>query len=161
MSDNSVQVSGRIGEMIFVLGGKSPEEFLANARVILGEDATDLQDMFKMALVGSGAQASVEKQAVANAIDGGFTPAAATPAAPAAAAPAGAVEPATEEDRFGNRWTYGVPGAPVGPHGPKVMKEGKSKAGKAYKAWMCYTHSPSAYRKGIKKDESVEPEWIR
>ncbi len=84
-----------------------------------------------------------------------------TPAAPNTAPPStsGQAAPAEEEDQYGNKYTYNVPGAPSCPHGPRVRKAGKSRAGKDYVGWFCVTGSPYARRNNIPDDKGCKAEF--
>jgi hypothetical protein len=155
-----IQVSGKCGDAIVVIGGDTPEEFLQNCAVILG-DGNEIQNLFAMAL-DSGALTTAQAQR--NVIDSGMgnapTPAAVPASASApAAAPAG--ESKSETDKWGNTFTYGVPGSPACVHGQRVQKKGMSKQNKPYTAWVCPTQTPSAYRQGVAKDPNCPVEWAR
>ncbi|MBX6421838.1 MAG: hypothetical protein IRZ06_12655 [Nevskia sp.] len=40
-------------------------------------------------------------------------------------------------DKWGNHYTWGVPGAPACPHGTRVRKAGTRKDGTPFTAWLC------------------------
>ena len=152
-----MQVSGKIGDQIFVIGGETAEEFLGNATAILGSDVVErIRDGFALCFDRDMAQAVATVAAVFP-----TAPAAAPSAAPTSGAAPAAEGPKTETDKWNNVWTYGLPEAPSCPHGQRVHKAGTSQAGKPYKAWVCGTTSPAAYRKKIPADKTCQPEWIR
>lgn len=169
-----VQLSGKCGDMIAVLGGATAEEFISNVAVILGSGAAEeIKNIFALALDPATALLS---QANKNAIDAfptasgaaSPTPAVqsgawsqpASPAAPAGPAPS-TDGPKTETDNWGSTFTYGIPGAPACPHGERVQKKATSKAGKPYTAWVCPTHTPSAFRQKVVKDPNCSMEFAR
>lgn len=47
-----------------------------------------------------------------------------------------------KEDRWGNKYTSGMPDAGSCAHGLRIVKNGTNKAGKAYKAYVCVNDSP-------------------
>lgn len=153
---NKVQLSvDANGRPIFVVAGENPAEFEQNVNTLFGAEAfTRILEWADGRITGL---AVTPDQAVAN-VNAAMNSA---PAAAAPAAPAQDGAPPFEVDKWGAKWTYNMPGAPAGPNGTKVLKEAISKAGKPYKAWMCPTHSPHAYRNGIAKDTSQEPEFLR
>lgn len=173
---NAIQISNKVGDAILVIGAADPETFLTNLAVILGAD-NGVQDLFAVAFDSGSLQLA---QAVRVAIDA-FPTAAVSPPSPAPVAaasngwnqpvptdaqPAPAQAPAadgpkTETDNWGSVFTYGIPGAPSCPHGVRVQKAATSKAGKPYKAFVCPTHTPSAFRQKIVKDPSCQMEFVR
>lgn len=61
--------------------------------------------------------------------------------------PAAAIE--QKEDRWGNKYTRGLPDAGVCQHGQRIVKNGTNKAGRAYKAYVCVNDSPFGdYKQG-------------
>lgn len=71
-------------------------------------------------------------------------------------APSGGLE--QKEDRFGNKFTQGVPDAGSCQHGPRIVKNGTNKSGRPYKAYVCVNDSP--FRTGPYNKESVcETAW--
>lgn len=63
----------------------------------------------------------------------------------------GSYAPAIEQrdDKWGNKYTSGMPDAGTCQHGPRVVKNGTSKAGRPYKAYVCMNDSPFGdYRQG-------------
>ncbi len=162
MSNNAIQVSGRVGDAIVVIGGDTPETFLANCAVILG-DGNEIQNLFALALDAGALEMA---QAKRNLIDGGLGNASAAPtpvvgsAVPAPPAP-GNGEEKSETDKFGRTFIYGIPGAPQCPHGARVQMKATSKTGKPYTAYVCPTHTPSAFRQKIQKDASCAMEFAK
>lgn len=166
---NAIQVSGKVGDSIFVVGGETPEAFASNCTIILGEEGfSDVKEMFNMAIVGAAVQAAVERRAIDNLAGpivtppqetgGGWGPG--TQGAAAQAPPQTSQGPLEETDKWGNHFTYNVPGAPNCPHGTRVLKAGISQKGSAYKGWACPTQAPSAYRNGIQADKSCKMEFV-
>ncbi len=143
---NQIQISGKAGDIIVVLGGKDAAEFQDNVLAVLGPEAGEaVGAMFQTALL--------EKFATTNLIDAGMAQQnQATPAQQAVTTPSPSSSgPKEETDNWGGVWTYEIPGAPSCPHGARVQKVAKSKAGKMYTAWCCPTASPSAYRNKVAK----------
>jgi hypothetical protein len=149
-----IQVSGKIGDVIVVIGGNDPADFQNNLLSVLGPDAVEtIGNAFKVALVDR-----VEQAIMTNAADvvmaAGLVPsgqpsdAVTQPSVPSTQQESGIRE---ETDKWGGVWTYNVPGAPACPHGPRVQKKATSQAGKPYVAWCCPTTSPFAYRQKITK----------
>lgn len=164
-----LQVSGKCGDVIVVIGGTDPANFQDNVLSILGEDgAAAVADAFKVALVDRVQQAILTNaadvvfaagmaSAATHATSGGSGMAAgmATPqsSVTSPSVPATQAENVLREetDKWGSVWTYNVPGAPSCPHGPRVQKKATSQAGKPYVGWCCPTTSPFAYRQKITK----------
>lgn len=153
---NKIQASGKCGDIIVVIAGDTPAEFQDNAMAILGPDAMDsIGEAFKAALV-AGAEMGVMTKAQDTVIAAGMaqsTPAQAavtTPAVPATSSESSVKE---ETDKWGKKFTYGVPGAPSCPHGPRVKINAISKAGKPYEGWVCPTTTPYAFRNKIAKQD--------
>lgn len=89
------------------------------------------------------------EQAVTNLAAGGVT-------GTVIEAPAGAID--MKEDRFGNKYTRGVPDAGSCQHGARIVKNGTNKSGRAYKAFVCVNDSP--FRVGTYNKENVcEATW--
>lgn len=171
---NKIQISGKVGQSIVVISGDTPEEFLSNCKIILGESSTDdVINLFAQALDAGTAELA---QATTNLIDGGISGLSPTPPAVVAAVQANAwnapetVAPAAvpaspsegpkeETDKFGRQYTYGIPGSPACPHGARVQMKATSKAGKPYVAWVCPTHTPSAFRQKVVKDPNCTMEF--
>lgn len=159
---NKIQASGKCGDIIVVIAGDTPAEFQDNAMAILGPDAMDsIGEAFKAALV-SGAEMGVMTKAQDAVILAGMTPSA-TPSTPAESVtrpqtPATSTGPKSQTDKWGNEWTYEIPGAPRCAHGVRVQKKGKSQQGKAYTGWFCPTQSPFAFQNKIQRAECAV-EW--
>lgn len=163
---HKVQLSSDGVRPIAVLAGETPEEFLAHAKAVLGDDGAKQACEFFVFAFKDALGKALMQQAERNAIDAGFQPVESFPtrAAPSApsAAGANAAPPAPssntkqETDKFGRTYTYEVPGAPTCPHGTTVLLEATSKAGKPYKRWECGTKSPAAYRAKVQKVDSCE-----
>lgn len=154
---SNIQVSAKLADgRIFVIGGDSAEDFMGNASAILGTDAaTELADMFAVAMAGNGNAMEYAVNTVQS-----FSPAP-TQGAPSLAPSGPAGSPTTETDKWGAVWTYGLSNAPSCPHGVRVQKKATSQAGKPYTAWVCPTHSPTAYRQKIQKDTNCAMEFQR
>lgn len=156
---SAVQVSGKIGDVIFVIGGANAEEFLANATTILGSDAAQM--------LSAGFGVCLDKnfldEAEKNVGLAFSSPSAIATSAPGSTpATAGPTDgPKSETDKWGGKWTYGLPNATSCPHGQRVLKEATSQAGKPYKMWCCPTHSPMAYRQKVSKDSNCQGEFLR
>lgn len=59
----------------------------------------------------------------------------------------GAIE--QRDDKWGNKYTRGMPDAGACQHGQRIVKNGTNKAGRAYKAYVCVNDSPFGdYRAG-------------
>ncbi len=147
---NQIQISGKAGDIIVVLGGKDAAEFQDNVLAVLGPEAGEaVGAMFQTALL--------EKFATTNLIDAGMAQQnQATPAQQAVTTPqtpATSSGPMEETDNWGNVYIYSIPGAPACPHGARVQKKGTSKAGKPYTAFVCPTQTPSAYRNKVTKSD--------
>lgn len=68
---------------------------------------------------------------------------------------AGAIE--QRDDKWGNKYTRGVPDAGSCQHGPRVVKNGTNKAGRSYKAYVCVNDSPFGDYKAGKCDIAWPP----
>ena len=149
---NAIQLSGKVADIIVVVGGNTPAEFQDNVLGILGPDALEhIGALFTAALLDVPAdKGQAAAQQLANATQ---------PATPAQAAvtqpqtPATTDGPREESDRWGNVYTYGIPGAPTCAHGPRVQKKGTSQAGKKYTGWECITKSPHGFRQKMTKSD--------
>lgn len=152
---SNVQVSAKLADgKIFVVGAETVLDFQNNLIELLGaEGAGDLMDEFKTAFTAVGPDMA---QAVAN-VTNGFG----EPMPVPTTAPANVNGPRTETDKWGGVFTYGLPGAPSCPHGERVQKQATSQAGKAYKAWVCPTHTPTAFRQKVAKDANCSMEFVR
>lgn len=156
MTTNNIQVSGRVGEVIVVIGGNDPADFQNNVLSVLGPEALDhIGALFTAALLDVPAD---KGQAAAQQLTQATTPATAAVTQPQT--PATTDGPREETDRWGNQWTYGVPAAPSCPHGPRVQKKGTSQAGKKYTGWECITKSPHGFRQKMTKSD-CSMEWAR
>jgi hypothetical protein len=158
---NKIQLSvDSNGRPIFVVAGDNPAEFEQNVINLFGTAAYETIIGWADGRIQSMELAGAE--AVAAAFPGAKAVAYGdNKAAQDVQLPKDNDGPFTETDRWGNKFTYNLPGAPVGPNGPKVLKEGTSKAGKPYKAWWSPTDTPYAFRNKIQKDENESPEWIK
>ena len=72
-----------------------------------------------------------------------------------AASDTGAIE--QREDKWGNKYTRGVPDAGSCQHGPRIVKNGTNKAGREYKAYVCVNDSPFGDYKAGKCDIAWPP----
>lgn len=68
---------------------------------------------------------------------------------------AGAIE--QRDDKWGNKYTRGMPDAGSCQHGPRIVKNGTNKAGRAYKAYVCVNDSPFGDYKAGKCDVAWPP----
>ncbi len=146
---NFIQISGKVGDTIVVIGGADPASFQDNVMGILGPDAGEIiGSLFEQALV--------QKTAVHNIQQGvGVVSDAPQQAAPAQQGNRLPEETGVHEenDKWNNRYVYNVPGAPSCAHGVRVQKHGKSQAGKNYTGWVCPTQTPYAFRNKVTKAE--------
>ena len=72
-----------------------------------------------------------------------------------AASDTGAIE--QRDDKWGNKYTRGVPDAGSCQHGPRIVKNGTNKAGREYKAYVCVNDSPFGDYKAGKCDIAWPP----
>lgn len=168
-----IQLSGKLGDTIVVIGGQNAADFQDNLLSILGPDAAEtIGNAFKVALVDRVEQAMLTNAAdvvqaagmtkVQRAVqavtsqseppDGPYPGSAVTtPSVPASNGPDTV---RSETDKFGRTFSYQVPGAPSCAHGPTVKMDAKAKAsGKPYTKWICPTQTPFAFRQKIAKAE--------
>lgn len=151
----NLQVSAKLADgKIFVVGAETVLDLQNTLIELLGSDgATDLMNEFASALVPMG-PGIVDAIANVSATFGAPQPVPTT-------APANVNGPRTETDNWGAEFTYGLPNAPSCPHGQRVQKKATSKAGKPYVAFVCPTHTPTAFRQKITKDPNCAPEFTR
>lgn len=109
------------------------------------------------AMQGVTQPAPVQRDEVAAAIDtlaaGGIT----GTVVPAVQDPVqgGAIE--QRDDKWGNKYTRGMPDAGACAHGPRIVKNGTNKAGRPYKAYVCLNDSPFGDYKAGKCDVTWPP----
>ena len=152
----NIQISGKVGDVIAVIAGENAAEFQDAALSILGPDALEhIGALFTAALLDVPAD---KGQAAARQLTQATTPAQAAVTQPQV--PATTDGPREETDRWGNVYTYGIPGAPTCAHGPRVQKKGTSQAGKKYTGWECITKSPHGFRQKMTKSD-CSMEWAR
>lgn len=148
--ESNYSFTTKISGDLLTVRGNTADEFSRNldgfllSPALLGK-VCDFQDQVRQ--LNGGSQLAAAEAALSTAGVTATTewsqPAAPAPAAPAPQANAGGLEAVeTVEDRFGNRWTYGLPNAPVGINGAFVLKEGKSQKGKPYKGWFDRSKGP-------------------
>lgn len=150
---NFIQISGKVGDTIVVIGGADPASFQDNVMGILGPEAGELiGSLFEQALIQKTAERNVQSAMGPTSSQNAGAQSAQVPAAAAVSGPANGTH-TSETDKWGNSWTYNIPGAPSCAHGVRVQKKGTSQAGKAYTGWACPTQSPHAYRNKVAKAE--------
>lgn len=148
-----IQISGKVGDVIVVLGGTDPADFQNNVMSILGPEAGELiGSLFEQALIQKTAEGNVQAAMGPTQSPSAGAQSAQVPAGAAASGPANGTH-TSETDKWGNSWTYNIPGAPSCAHGVRVQKKGTSQAGKSYTGWACPTQSPHAYRSKVTKAE--------
>lgn len=127
----ALQVSGKVGDAIYVIGGASYDEFAANlAAATDSETAEQILGNFSKALLGNHVQAGV------NAAVAGLG---ATPVDQPAQqqAPQQSGGPRVVNGKYGDTITYDAEGAPNCKHKAMVHRNWKTQQGAWKKAWLC------------------------
>ena len=179
-AESNYSFTTKIAGDLLTVRGDSSTEFAANIDAFLLSDALiqkviAFQADVRTNVVASdgNAQLAAAETALANGgVTATYTPVPAAPApatvtlgvdpsmVPAAAAPQQAATGEVIEtvmDKWGKKFTYGLPQAPVVPNGRMLLVEATNKAGKPYKAWVDPLTGPKPCKKVTEK---AEPQWI-
>lgn len=149
MSESTFSFTTKIHGDLLTVRGDTIEEFTFNA----GELAASLEAISALQ------EAVKDIMGVTTHTDAVKAVQASTGATVVSDTVAGVDTPEVVQDKWGNTWTYGAPGAPVLPdgRGHYALKQGTSKAGKPYKAWMDPVKGPRPFPAG---DTEAKIIWV-
>lgn len=172
MSENwKLQASYKIGDVMINVRGEDGAEFAFNLDVAieLAQKIDDVDGAIR-------ALSAVNKGGMKASYVETSRPAQSAPVAPpqapapswgpgssATLAPAPATEGGSRVvvDKWGTKWTYGLPDAPQCARGEMVLKSGTNKAGKPYKGWFDPASGPEWSGGAVNKESLADPIWER